>query len=481
MKKLKSIFLLAILLLIPIFNVKAAANDSYVTWQLDKGIFAHQYKNGHDRITNLAMMEVNGKIAYCIEPGISAQKDVMYNSTEDINNTHIDSTNIKKISLIGYYGYGYSNHTSKEYYMAAQELIWRLLGVENVWWTDSKEGGNIFDIEYYKNEILKLVNNYEIAPLFDIKDNYIVGEEIVLEDKNKVLNEYDIESLNDIVVDGNNIKIKLNENNNFKLKRKSNGKRPIFYYKDGKQTIASFEYAYEFSKDYNIKANYGKIIVDKYDFDTKDKLSIKENLNLEGAIYELYDENNNLIYSSKTDSNGIIIFDNLEYGTYYVKEKMPPTGYTIDENKYTVILDSNNLTVTVKSYEKIIENTINITKVLNDTKNGVMKNEENITFGIYDENDNLISSYNTNVDGKITFKLPYGRYILKQLSAPLGVLKVEDKIIDVINPNDTINMVLVNELEKLPNTGKNNYIYFLLIQIGLFVIYRYDRKNNKRI
>ena len=481
MKKLKRTLLLVILLLIPVFNIKAGTLDSYIDWTLDRSVFAHQYKNGKESITNLAMIEANSKIAYCIEPGVLAEKQGMYNSSYNTADLKITITDLKRLSLIGYYGYGYKGHEAKEYYMATQELIWRMFGVENAWWTDSKEGGNTFNIEYYKNEILKLVDNYEVAPSFDIKDNYIVGEEIVLEDKNNVLNEYDIELSNNIVKDDNKIKIKLDENNNFKLKRKSNGKRPIFYYKDGKQTIASFEYAYDFSKDYNIKASYGKIIIDKYDFDTKDKVSVKEGLNLEGATYELFDINDNLVCSAKTDSNGIIIFDNLEYGTYYIKEKVPSIGYTLDDNKYTVILDSDNLSVTVKSYEKIIENTVNITKVLNDTKSGVMSPEENITFGIYDENETLVSTYTTNSDGKITFELPYGRYILKQLTSPVGVLKVDDRIIEIKINDNTIDMVLVNELEKLPNTGKKNYIYFFLIQLFLLVIYRYARKSNKYI
>ena len=204
-------------------------------------------------------------------------------------------------------------------------------------------------------------------------------------------------------------------------------------------------------------------------------------MNLEGATYELFDINDNLVCSAKTDSNGIIIFDNLEYGTYYLKEKVPSIGYTLDDNKYTVILDSDNLSVTVKSYEKIIENTVNITKVLNDTKSGIMSPEENITFGIYDENETLVSTYTTNSDGKITFELPYGRYILKQLTSPVGVLKVDDRIIEIKINDNTIDMVLVNELEKLPNTGKKNYIYFFLIQLFLLVIYRYARKSNKYI
>ena len=76
--------------------------------------------------------------------------------------------------------------------MAAQELIWREMGVENVWWTDKKEGGNTLNIESYKSEIMNLVNKYEISPEFDFKDKYIVGDELSLNDKNNVLNGYEL-------------------------------------------------------------------------------------------------------------------------------------------------------------------------------------------------------------------------------------------------------------------------------------------------
>ena len=69
--------------------------------------------------------------------------------------------------------------------MAAQELIWRMVGVENAWWTDSKEGGNTFNIEYYKNEILKLqraVNEkgYAIIPTKMYFKDHLVKVEIAL-------------------------------------------------------------------------------------------------------------------------------------------------------------------------------------------------------------------------------------------------------------------------------------------------------------
>ena len=51
MKKLKKMLLLVVLLLIPVFNIKAGTLDSYIDWTLDRSVFAHQYKNGKEKST----------------------------------------------------------------------------------------------------------------------------------------------------------------------------------------------------------------------------------------------------------------------------------------------------------------------------------------------------------------------------------------------------------------------------------------------
>ena len=196
-------------MLLPFIKVKALSNDSYVDWNLDRSIFAHQYRNGSDHITNLAMITVNGVYGYCIEPGILADKASYYSSTTSINDTPLSGIDTRRLSLIGYYGYGYEGHNTKEYYMATQELIWRHMGVENVWWTDKKVGGNIINIDSYKNEILRLVNLYDVTPSFNFKEEYMVGDEIILPDNNKVLNGYDVFQNQNVTKDGNNIKIKV--------------------------------------------------------------------------------------------------------------------------------------------------------------------------------------------------------------------------------------------------------------------------------
>lgn len=489
MKKIIAL-LVAVIFAIPI-SVKAGSFDSYVDWNLDRSVFAHQYRNGSDHITNLAMMSANGKVAYCIEPGITADKASYYSSTVNINDTTLKNVDVKKLSLIGYYGYGYNGHTSKEYYMAAQELIWRYMGVENVWWTDQKEGGNTFNIEPYKNEIMNLVNNYEVAPNFNFKKSYIVGDEVEVTDTNNVLAGYEVINNDNVSINGNSLKIKVTENNNFTLRRKKNETAPIFYYKQGYQTVGTFEYAYDFSKDYSVPYEYGKIEVSKMDYDTKDNSSSSPEASLEGATYGLYDKDNNLIKTGETNEFGKVIFDGLIRGNYGVKEISPSKGYTIDKTTTKTFIGGSMKTFEVKSYEKIIRNKINIIKVLDNPWKNTCEKEEGVVFGIYNAKGVLIDKYKTDKDGTITLDLPYGTYILKQETSPDGVDKAPDKLIEVFEDGVVQNIVIVNHFSKkedkvmtsvitskktLPNTSKENiFIILKAFSFGLFGLI-YEKK-----
>ena len=482
MRKNILIFIITIILIMPL-TTKALSNDSYIDWTLDRSVFAHQYRNGEDHITNLAWIEANGKTAYCIEPGIMADKASYYSSSNNINDTGLSGVDTKKLSLIGYYGYGYKNHNTKEYYMATQELIWRFMGVENVWWTDQKEGGNTYNLDSYKNEIMNLVNNYEKAPLFGFHNKYIIGDTISLSDKNNVLEEYEV-SNGDVKITGNEITLDVKkEINSFTLSRKKNGKNPIYYYKSGYQTIGSFEYAYDYSKTYTYTGQYGKIIVDKLDFDTKSKevSGVSSDATLGGAEYGLY-KNNDLIQTKKTDEKGRLEFNNLEKGSYMVLELNPSRGYNVSPAASVTNLGSTWYETTIESYEKIIKNKIIITKYLDDDETCIK--EAGIWFSLYDLEGNLILKDITDENGNITFELNYGSYILKQESTYPNVLKVGDLRINVTEDGVVQNFVLTNHKIKketynyiesskkeecLPNTGKKDFLFSLfLLPISFF-------------
>ena len=523
MKKKIILVLISLFSILPM-KVIGLENDSYIDWNLDRTVFVHQYKDGKETIENLAMIAANGKTAYCIEPGVMADKASYYNSTTNIKDTPLNGKDIKKLTLIGYYGYGYDNHNTKEYYMASQELIWELMGVEDVWWTDAKYNGNILDIEGYKNEILKLVDNYEKAPMFNFLNKYIVGDEITVSDAYKVLEGYELESDNkNISINGNDLTIKVSTDNRFKLSRKQTGQSPIFYYKSGYQTIGSFEGAYEFSKEYNINHGYAKITLEKYDYDTKSKTPFIKEATLEGATYGLYDVNKNLLLSKTTDKEGKIVFDNLEKGIYSVIEIKPSYGYSIDTYDRQTYVDSKRQEVVLESYEKIIRNRLTVSKFYDTEENDILIPEENIEFGIYDEKNNLYGKYKTNRDGNFFVELPFGTYTLKQLTTKEGINKVEDRIIVVNESNKSHKLILVNKkikeeiieepeeiipeepkeelpeeivpeenkeeiipeiieeekLEELPNTSKSYSIsIYLLISALFYILFKYEKKIN---
>lgn len=492
MRKVSFIICMALLLVVLPIKIYAGESDSYVDWTLDRSVFAHQYRNNEDHITNLAMITTNGIISYCIEPGVLASKGAYYSSSTNIYDTKLKGVDTKRLSLIGYYGYGYPGHDIKEYYMAAQELIWRLMGVSNVWWTDSRSGGNVINIDYYKNEILRLVDMYEITPKIDLKSKYIVGDELSLEDTNNVINEYELIGNSDANITGNRLNLKIKEkDNSFILRRKQNGKTTKFYYKDGYQTIGSFEFPYSHEKKYTTSYTYGRIIVDKKDYDTKSKITTSKYATLEGAEYGLYDSKDKLIIIGKTDKNGKIIFDKLTKGNYSVREIFPSHGYTLNNSVSRIFVETNALEVIYTSYEKTIKNKIVIIKNLDDEENKTCIKEKDIKFNIYDEEGNLIKEETTNNDGEIIVELPYGKYVIKQMSAPEGVDMVRNKEIIVEKDGLTQNIVLINHMikkstedeknlqikEELPNTGSNNLMYSILLLSFSAIGIIYEKKN----
>lgn len=466
---------LTFLFVMPFLKVNAGSFDTYIDWNLDRSIVAHQIRGGSDHTTNLAMITANGVTAYCIEPGVTADKASYYSSTTSISETNLKNVDEKKLSLIGYYGYGYGSHTDKKYYMAAQELIWEMFGVADAYWTDTN--GNIINIDSYKNEILGLVNAYEVAPSFDFEEKYVVGDEFFINDNNNVLEGYEVVGNDNVSISGNALKVKvIDGDNSFTLRRKENGKSPKYFYKEGYQTIGSFEFAYDYEKAYNVNYFYGKIIVDKMDADTESKTSSSSSATLEGAKYGLYDADGNLIKTATTDEDGVAIFDNLAKGYYVVKEITPSNGYTLSDEENEVLIETETPSVSITSYERVIKNKIVIIKVLDEDS----VPEEGILFGIYDENGNLVTQALTDKNGKITFELVYGKYVLKQESTIDGVDKVKDRIIEVTEDGIVQDVVLVNHKilteEVLPKTGKNGFGFLGMLISSLIFGFVYEKK-----
>ena len=71
-------------------------------------------------------------------------------------------------------------------------------------------------------------------------------------------------------------------------------------------------------------AKKGSVTVNKIDQDQDGK-------KLPGAYFQLLDKNKDPIKTLVTDENGVAVFDDLDYGTYYIKEVQGPKGYQFKE------------------------------------------------------------------------------------------------------------------------------------------------------
>ncbi|EOL49313.1 SpaA isopeptide-forming pilin-related protein [Enterococcus caccae] len=64
---------------------------------------------------------------------------------------------------------------------------------------------------------------------------------------------------------------------------------------------------------------------------------------LQGAVFEVYDNDNQLIGTHTTDANGNILLNDLEPGKYYVIEVEAPPGYEQDSTFYEVTVESGKI------------------------------------------------------------------------------------------------------------------------------------------
>ena len=87
------------------------------------------------------------------------------------------------------------------------------------------------------------------------------------------------------------------------------------------------------------------------------KLDISNDKPVPNTLIEIYDEKDNLIFSGRTDENGKIIIENLEYGKYYILEKEAPKGYKLNPEKmwFEIKTDGEIVKAVMKDELEIIE------------------------------------------------------------------------------------------------------------------------------
>lgn len=444
---MKKILFFIILLFISISKV--SAYDLLETFYYDTklpNMYVTKIKDGKLKNTATFLLhKSNSDYVYCIDP-FTSEISGTYEGYIGYNPVFgLSKEQINRMNLLSYYGYGYNNHTDLKWYGITQYLIWDTLNLDDIYYTDKYYGDKIIQYVDEINELNNLVNNHFITPSFsNTNNNYSINKEYVLIDTNNVLEEYDIEYNDKINIkkEGNKLYISSNSVGNYKINLIKKSKITtdyILYSNNSSQNMFTPGKYDDVYSSFNVNFVSGSIIVNKQDRET---IINQGQAIFEGAVYGLY-KDDILIDQIKLDKNGYGKFDNLELTNYYIKEIEPSTGYLLDDTKYNVDLNINN-NQSIIVYEDVIKSKY---KIIKKYGNDIINNyylESDVSFELYDNNNNLINTYITDDNGEINIFIPYGKYKLKQITGKEGF-----SISDIIEINvDNIDNKEIEILDK---------------------------------
>lgn len=218
---------------------------------------------------------------------------------------------------------------------------------------------------------------------------------------------------------------------------------------------------------YNNVSNKGRIILAKMS-------SNKEVLS--GVKFGLY-SNDKLIKEATTNDNGLILFDNLDFGDYVIKEIETLDNYILYENPINVSLSEENTEIHLNLFNNLKTKNIQI-KVSDKDSNTPLDNTE---FVLIDKKTGLVYNRAYSLNGIISFmNVPLGDYLLRESKVPSGYkLPNGQEEINLNNDSEENTQVdVANEKQLLPQTGSK----FILISAltGLLALASYIKNKNKK-
>ncbi len=403
--------------------------------------------------------DMNGKVVFCIEPGVNIETDNYTGEFGFVNSPYDDATN-KAIELIGHYGYSYPGHQTVRFRMATQALIWERTGGQIVeFWTEASGHGDFIDLSYEKNIIMGLVNQHYNLPSFDnTKLEMTLGQTTTVTDTNNVLSGYEVYRANgaDVSISGNTLTITPTSVGDVEIfltrSHYDNATTIVFTNHDIRtQIMGYFRFKDPVIANIDLEVVGGEITINKLDNDNQSKEPQGE-ATLQGAVYGIYDLTGNLIKEITTDGNATGSSGQiLNIGSYYLQEITPSEGYLLDTNRYYFDITNENLNPVLNVYENIIKRDVEINKFYASGETGMLKPEVGIIFEVYNNKNELVTEFTTNEDGYSKINLVYGTYTIKQKTTTAGHEMVEDFTITINNDSPSI---IKYSLSNAPITAK---------------------------
>lgn len=232
----------------------------------------------------------------------------------------------------------------------------------------------------------------------------------------------------------------------------------------------------------------GSILVYKEDKETGQRL--------QGATFWLYDKNKQFLGRTATSgTDGLARFDQLELGTYYVKEQTAPSGYELNFTEFEATLNptAKEVEITVQNEKKEELYQLKVMKYDKDSGAQLAGGK----FQLYSLDGQAIGEPKVTPENGIVQwnDLPAGKYLVKEIAPPQGYVDTGlSQIVDTANaqngilaykfpnkkPSDnsiTVNLVKYGENISVPLAG----VRFRLTNLDTNEMWEYTTDQNGQI
>lgn len=399
--------------------------------------------------------------SFCVQPDAGTNPNAI--AYKEIP-FYLTDQQIERIKLLSYFGYKYPEHNTNKWYTITQVLIWKTVDPLGLYYfTDSLNGNptSIYDNEI--NQLNALVDNYLTKPNISIPKVIKSNRKIELIDTNNVLSYY---KTNIGTISGNKLIIDNLEEGEHTIKLSRTfekiGKEPAFYTSDNSQNMYIPGDIDDIYINLKIKAINTSLKIIKKDKDNK----YYKSTSLEGTTFKLINISTKEEKELIIDKNNRAYIEDLDFGNYMLIETTPGKGYKLSKEEIPITIDENNPHIEIDIENEVIKKEIIIHKTYGEYD---FYNEANITFEVYDENNNLFGTYTTDESGYIRLTLPYGKYTLKQVNTTDGYQKIEP--LEIIVENEDILFIELKDYKiKVPNTYHKISIFSIILKFILLVL-----------
>ncbi len=198
----------------------------------------------------------------------------------------------------------------------------------------------------------------------------------------------------------------------------------------------NFEYAGQETATVKIDANNGKTIENDLIYGSVSGKKVDEDGNaLGGALIGIFRTSDGeftkeiALMTTVSAEDGCFSFENIPFGTWYIREIEQPTGFVLNDTVYPVTVGQNGQVVEVKIVNRHIRGNITLTKVDADYPENKLTGatfevyKDNNGDGKLDDGDTLVGTLTESEMGVYEMKdLLYGHYLVKETKAPDGFL-----------------------------------------------------------